>query len=43
MGNPVIVGVLDIDFVGLVFALQGVSGNTQLGKTSIANKTISCI
>ena len=36
MGYPVIVGVLDI-------ALQGVSGNTQLGTTSIANKTLSYV
>ena len=36
MGYPVIVGVLDI-------ALQGVSGNIQLGTTSIANKTLSYV
>ena len=36
MGYPVIVGVLDI-------ALQGVSGNIQLGTTSIASRTLSYV
>ena len=42
-GYPMKVGVSGIDSVGKLSAFQGELGNTKLGTTSIANKTLSCV
>ena len=42
-GYPIIVGVSGIDSVGMLSAFQSELGNTYLGTTSIANRTLSCV
>ena len=42
-GYPMKVGVSGIDSVGMLSAFQSELGNTYLGTTSIANRTLSCV